>query len=458
MTTIEITIPYDQSLTEKIRSFKDNEKYLMLRIGYECVVNSHSSYSKLTETEISEKLKEVSQIQVQKLELELSAEREMFKKMEEMIMVMCERDKDKFKSECDMQKIQYVNMLDESKQRILKLEAELKLEVERGKIREQEKINGYELKVVTLTEKLKIYEQNIEDIVKGKMNSELERIQTTVNEKIQQINMLKENYVNQEKIYKAQIEHLNATISALNDKHQTDKRLSNIELTNALLQEKEKYNTSVEHERSRYVLLLDEKQKSVEKITEKYEEMLTIANRSTSSQKGSEGEKKFETFAETFKDFKGYEIKDKHTQGGEGDFHLIFDDFNVLVDAKNYKKKVPVEQREKIKSDLLKNEHISFGWLVSLNTSVDKFDRAPVMYEWINTKQCLVYINNLLSYDDPAKILRIVWFTCKELFKLVDDVNVDEEELVKMREQRFMIFDKIKTLRKSYSKYAASNG
>ena len=163
----------------------------------------------------------------------------------------------------------------------------------------------------------------------------------------------------------------------------------------------------------------------------------------------SEGEKQFEDYANTFIDFKGFKIIDKHTQGGEGDFHLHFEEFDVLADAKNYKKKVPVDQREKIKKDLIKNEHIHFGWLVSLNTSIDKFDRAPIMYEWINTTQCLVYINNLSSFEDPAKILRIVWFTCKELYKMIEDVNYDEEELIQLKDDKFKMMDKIRNLRKN---------
>ena len=46
------------------------------------------------------------------------------------------------------------------------------------------------------------------------------------------------------------------------------------------------------------------------------------------------------------------------------------------------------------------------------------------MYDWINTKQCIVYINNLSQNEDPRKLLRIVWYTCKELYKLVIAFNV----------------------------------
>jgi hypothetical protein len=176
---------------------------------------------------------------------------------------------------------------------------------------------------------------------------------------------------------------------------------------------------------------------------------LIIQSHKSTSHKGSDGEKTFSDYAETFIDFKGFEIIDKHTQGGQGDFHLHFEDFDVLVDAKNYKKKVPIDQREKIKNDLQKNEHLHFAWLVSLNTSIDKFDKSPIMYDWINTKQCIVYINNLSSFEDPKKILRIVWFTCKELYDMTKDVNFDEEELTKLKNDRFKMMDKIRVFRKN---------
>jgi hypothetical protein len=209
-------------------------------------------------------------------------------------------------------------------------------------------------------------------------------------------------------------------------------------------------NEELNKVKDKYDLLYREKEKQVERMTEVHEKLIVHHQSSKStSHKGSEGEKKFEEYADVFIDFKGFEIIDKHTQGGAGDFHLHFEDFDVLVDAKNYKKKVPVDQREKIKNDLQKNEHLHFGWLVSLNTSIDKYDKSPVMYEWINTKQCLVYINNLSSFEDPKKILRIVWFTCKELYKMTQDVNFDEEELTKLKDDRFKLMDKIRGFRKN---------
>ena len=240
------------------------------------------------------------------------------------------------------------------------------------------------------------------------------------------------------KMYESQIEQLNKKLENAISQIKGYEQGTSSSLYEEINKVKEKYD-----------LMYREKEKQVERMTDVYEKMLVQQSSKSTSHKGSEGEKQFEDYANTFIDFKGFKIIDKHTQGGEGDFHLHFEEFDVLADAKNYKKKVPVDQREKIKKDLLKNEHIHFGWLVSLNTSIDKFDRAPIMYEWINTTQCLVYINNLTSFEDPAKILRIVWFTCKELKKMTQDVNFDEEELVKLKEQRFTFMDKIKGFRKN---------
>ena len=239
------------------------------------------------------------------------------------------------------------------------------------------------------------------------------------------------------KIYDCQIEKLQKQCELLSN------QLKAYEIGN-----KDLIKTEVDKAREKYDLLLEQKDKQMDKMNDNYEKILVQSHKST-SHKGSDGEKTFSEYAETFVDFKGFEIIDKHTQGGEGDFHLHFEDFDVLADAKNYKKKVPVDQREKIKKDLLKNEHLHFAWLVSLNTSIEKYDKAPIMYEWINTTQCVVYINNLSSFEDPKKILRIVWFTCKELYKLIEDVDQDENELTELREKNFKLMDKVKNIRKT---------
>ena len=270
--------------------------------------------------------------------------------------------------------------------------------------------------------------------VRNDFEKEIEKLNSEITTERKTSLMMNEKLA---RMYETQIEQLNKKFENTLSQVETYKQGNSVSLNEELNKVKDKYDS-----------LYREKEKQVERMTDNYEKMLVQSHKST-SHKGSEGEKQFEDYANTFIDFKGFKIIDKHTQGGEGDFHLHFEEFDVLADAKNYKKKVPVDQREKIKKDLIKNEHIHFGWLVSLNTSIDKFDRAPIMYEWINTTQCLVYINNLSSFDDPAKILRIVWFTCKELYKMIEDVNYDEEDLTQLKDDKFKMMDKIRNIRKN---------
>jgi hypothetical protein len=211
-------------------------------------------------------------------------------------------------------------------------------------------------------------------------------------------------------------------------------------------QNEDKINAVVEKTREKYDLLLEEKDKQNKLNREVFDKAIQITNMSN-SYKGKKGELKFCDIAETFKDFNQFEIKDKHTQCGEGDFHLHFEDIDVLVDAKNYTDRVDKRQRDKIKNDLLKNEHLHFAWLVSLNTTIDRFDKVPIMYEWINTKQCVIYINNLLSFEEPQKILRIAWLFSKQIYKLIEIKVNDTDELIDLKDKQFKINDKLKNLK-----------
>ena len=242
------------------------------------------------------------------------------------------------------------------------------------------------------------------------------------------------------KMYEGQIEQL---------KKQLD--VAMVQLKSYELENEQKFQERLQKEREKCQIIVQEKEKQVDRlydVCDKLKEGVMLLTNKSTSHKGLEGEKTFSDYAETFIDFKGFEIMDKHTQAGSGDFHLNFEEFDVLVDAKNYKKSVPISQRDKIKKDLLKNEHLNFAWLVSLNTSIDKWDKSPIMYEWVNTTQCIVYINNLSSFDDPKKILRIVWFTCKELYKMIKDVEFDEKELTESKDLNYKLMGHIKNMRK----------
>jgi len=330
---VHLTIKEDEKIPDIISTFSPEENYLMLKIGSDCLREGRNVVAGLSQKEIYNKIKGETKEQVEKLETNLTIQKEMSRQMEEKISKIYEGQVEKLKKQLEI-----------------------------------------------TVDQLKAYESQNKLLIQQEVDKTREKYDILLNEKD-----------TQNKLNRDSIEKLNDTV-------------------------------------------------------------MKLTNKST-SHKGSEGEKQFSDYAEVFTDFKGYQILDKHTQGGSGDFHLQFEEFDILVDAKNYKKKVPIEQREKIKNDLLKNEHINFAWLVSLNTSIDKWDKSPIMYEWINTTQCIVHMNNLSSFEDPKKILRIVWFTCKELYKLIKDVNEesneDRSELNELKEKNFKLMDRIKNIRKT---------
>ena len=212
-----------------------------------------------------------------------------------------------------------------------------------------------------------------------------------------------------------------------------------------------KVQKEMQREKERFEILLVEKDKQNQLNREAFEKAMQLTSRSM-AKRGSDGEGTFLAYADTFKDFKDFEIVDKHSQPGQGDFHMRFEDFTILVDAKNYKTKVPSREREKIKGDLIRNEHMDFAWLVSLDSTIDKYDKSPIMFEWVTTNKCVCYINNLCKYEDPTNILRVAYYTCRELFQMVNkDVTTDEcmEELKKLRETQFTTMDRIKNVRKT---------
>ena len=272
--------------------------------------------------------------------------------------------------------------------------------------------------------------------IKAEFKEEIDKLELDI---VVQKEVLRKTEENMEKIYSLQIDNLTKKIEVLN------RQLNGYESDN-----KDIIRIEIEKTKEKCDFLLEQKDKQIDKLTDTYEKLIVEKNKSV-NKKGSEGEKKFKDYALTFKDFKGFEIIDKHTQGGEGDFHLHFDEFDILVDAKNYKSCVPGREREKIKNDLIKNEHINFAWLVSLNTSIDKFDKAPIMVEWIATDKCIIHINNLLHFEDPKKILRIAWFYCNELMKLITytNENSDLSELKDVRDRQYKMVDKIKNARKN---------
>jgi len=235
---------------------------------------------------------------------------------------------------------------------------------------------------------------------------------------------------------------------------------------------RQKISEKMLQEREKFELLLLEKDKRLDQMRETIDKCVVscndmkvsyndINNKKTLVGLGKQGENScYELLDSSFKDFDGFELIDKHNEGKQGDFHLKFKIFDVLVDAKNYSNKVPTKETNKIKRDLKMNDHLHFAWMISLNTKITSFDKSPIMFEWIEDNKCICYINELMKYENPSEILRQCWFSCKELHKICikeDDDTTDnelailKESQLKMREKIVKIKKKVKEMRSMVS-------
>lgn len=200
--------------------------------------------------------------------------------------------------------------------------------------------------------------------------------------------------------------------------------------------------------------MLREKDKQIDTHKEMFEKSISKVDALTQKRDvasiGKIGEGQFRGLAiAVFRDFEGFQMKDVHSIGGLGDFHLQFKEMSILVDSKLYTNKVPSTSRDKIKRDLLNNEHIEFAWLVSMDTYVDRFDKAPFMFEWVNPQKCICYINNLRGQEEPGELLRSVWYCCKALKQMMSTGASEKGELSLLKEREMKMRDIAKRLEKT---------
>ena len=223
-------------------------------------------------------------------------------------------------------------------------------------------------------------------------------------------------------------------------------------------QNKDVIELEVKKEREKYKILLEEKDKQLLRMTENYEKFLKQNTENKSSKKiGDEGEDNFILLSDTFKDFAGYKLEKKAHQAHKGDFHLLFRDFNVLVDLKKYSGSVQKKELEKIEHDLSINNTVDFAWLISYDSNVSDWNRFPIMYKWILTDmglKCIIIVNNLNSNKNPVDTLRNVWCITNELHNMINktkETEVDNTEIQKLRERDYNVLQKIKTAQKRLS-------
>ena len=245
------------------------------------------------------------------------------------------------------------------------------------------------------------------------------------------------------KMYQKQLEQMNKQIDTFK---------SQIKIYES--ENSEFVRTEVEKERDKYRIILDEKDKQLNRMTENYERFLKQNEVKSSKKIGDEGEENFILLSETFKDFPGYKLEKKAHQAHKGDIHLFFKDFNVLVDLKNYSGSVQKKELDKIEHDLSINNTMDFAWLISYDSNVSEWNRFPIMYKWIVTEiglKCVVIVNNLNANKSPVDVLRNVWSITNELQKMMSKTKLEEKDVQDMMERDYNVVQKIKMAQKRLS-------
>ena len=253
------------------------------------------------------------------------------------------------------------------------------------------------------------------------------------------------------KIYDTQVSSLKAKIEALSNQVKT------YELGN-----KDFVKQEVDKAKEKFELLLQEKDRQNQLNREVFDKAIQLTNKNltkSSSALGDDGENIFEYLSETFKDFNGYKIENKSKQGHKGDFHLFFEEFNVLVDSKNYSGSVQKKEVNKIELDLTINDNMNFAWMVSLNTNISDYNRFPISCKWITTEvgvKCILFINNLLANKEPANILRQAWYICNEFNKMTKKVYCEDGYVSKYKERELKQKKQIENLQERASELRRS--
>ena len=274
--------------------------------------------------------------------------------------------------------------------------------------------------------------------IKDETKEEVERLELDI---IIQKEITKKMEEKIAKMYEGQVEKLEKQIEFLSIQLNEHKNNS------TFLVDKE-----VEKVKEKYDLLLQEKDRQNQlnrEVFDKAEKMVNKNVAKSSISLGDDGENIFENLSETFKDFSGYKIENKAKQGHKGDVHLFFDEFNVLVDSKNYSSAVQKKEVIKIESDLIVNDNMNYAWMVSLNSNISGYDRFPITSKWITTDsgvKCILFINNLLNNKEPQNTLRQAWTMCSDFIKLTKKVHKEDGELEKYREKDLLYKKQINNL------------
>ena len=188
-----------------------------------------------------------------------------------------------------------------------------------------------------------------------------------------------------------------------------------------------KYETKLEQEKQN----IQKERENTEKQREKYEEKLekerektseTKKRKNNSTLKGQDGEASLEKLLNRL--FPKAEIVNYTSkEGGRGDFSVLLDDINMMVEAKNYEKNVPKGEITKFYKDMKNNQEYTCGILLSLQSGICR--KQDFSFEFVDGRP-VMFLHN--ANNDVNKLTYAVSFF--KIIMSITNLDINNQEIL----------------------------
>tara|TARA_Y100000389_G_scaffold204809_1_gene259818 strand:- start:1610 stop:2734 length:1125 start_codon:yes stop_codon:yes gene_type:complete len=219
--------------------------------------------------------------------------------------------------------------------------------------------------------------------------------------------------------------------------HKTEIELikkENTELRQELRQSRNEITTirtsAIEDVEKKYEQKLEKMEEKMEKQQEKYEQKLEKERehiteikkrKNNSTLKGQDGEIETEKSLNLL--FPKAEIINQSKEAGRGDFTLLENDINMMIEVKNYDKNVNKTEINKFHRDMKNNEEYTCGVLLSLKSGI--CNKKDFSFEFINERP-VIYLHR---FNDDKKKIQYAF----NLFKIIlsiENLDMRNQEII----------------------------
>ena len=205
------------------------------------------------------------------------------------------------------------------------------------------------------------------------------------------------------RLLKRQVAEKDSELQSLSKGDALIREQCNLEAQKLLKIVEEKNSAAQESMRRSYEQAIALKEEALQhredKISQREQELQTTLQRNASSSyRGQDGETFFQTLAEEKMKWK---LTDTSKIPHSCDYSATIHNIQVFFEMKNYTSDVRSDQVTKFLRDMKEHPEVHIGIFISLDTKITGKDKdKPISIEWINDRQCAVYIQRFKELDE----------------------------------------------------------